>query len=412
MSTIRAAVAGCLLLASPALAGDWPQILGPRRDGIADDERIVDRFPEGGPKPLWTRPVGDGFAGVAVAGGQVALFHRVRAAERVELLDAKTAKLLWKSDGPTGYSGAIVSDAGPRSVPLLTDRYVIVFGAEGPLRCLDRKTGDEVWSNSTRKTFGVPEGYFGAGSSPVVEKDLVLVNVGGARQDAGVVAFDLSSGAVKWKATGEQASYSSPVVATVGGKRPAIVVTRLACVGLDPATGTVLWSFPFGSRGPTVNAANPVLLGDRLFLTASYGVGAALSKVSADGATELWASDEVLSSQYTTPIEHEGALFGIHGRQDAGVAALRCIDPATQKVFWSEEGFDYATLIKADGKLLIQKTDGTLALARPDKTTYRELAQAKVTKTTARALPAVADGLYFVRDETTLYCYDFSRANE
>lgn len=397
------------LTVSPVLAGDWTQILGPHRNGTADDEKILDRFPEGGPKLLWSRPVGEGFAGVAVRDGQVALFHRVDADERLELLDARTTKLVWKSDATTSYSGTIASDSGPRCVPIVAKDRVITFGAEGLLRCLDRKTGKELWSNPTRETFGVPESYFGAGSTPLIEGGLLLVNVGGARQDAGIVAFDLKTGDVKWKATGEQASYSSPIVGTIGKQRQVIFATRLTCVGLDPATGKVLWSFPFGARGPTVNGATPLLLGDRLFLTASYGVGAVFAKIGPGSAEELWKDRDLMASQYTTPIEHEGVLYGIDGRQDAGVAALRCIDPAAQKVLWTEEGFGYATLIKADGKLLVQKTNGDLVLVRPDKSGYRELSKASLTRSTARALPALSNGLYFVRDETALYCYDLSR---
>jgi len=407
MRTISACFA--LLAVAPAYAGDWTQILGPHRNGFADDERIVDRLPESGPKLLWSRPVGAGFAGVAVRDGQVALFHRVDGAERLELLDARTAQPNWKADSPTSYSGSIVSDSGPRCVPILAKDRVIVFGAEGLLRCLDRKTGKEHWSNPTHETFGVQEGYFGAGSTPLIEAGLLLVNVGGSRQEAGIVAFDLKTGDVKWKATEEQASYSSPIVATIGGRRQVVFETRLTCVGLDPATGKVLWSFPFGARGPTVNGANPVLLGDRLFLTASYGVGAVFAKLGPTSAEELWKDRDLMASQYTTPIEHEGFLYGIDGRQDAGVAALRCIDPAAQRVLWTEEGFGYATLIKADGKLLVQKTDGDLVLVRPDKAAYRELSKASLTQSTARALPALSNGLYFVRDETTLYCYDLSR---
>jgi outer membrane protein assembly factor BamB len=397
-----------LLAVSSSFAGDWPQILGPNRDGVAEGERIADRFPEGGPKPLWTRPVGQGFAGVAVRDGQAYLFHRSGDLERVEAMEARTGTVVWTSDGPTGYSGAIASDDGPRCVPVVTAERVIVFGAEGRLRCLDRKGGDERWSIATHEVFGVPDSYFGAGSSPVIEGDLVLVNVGGSRGGAGVVAFDLKTGNVKWKATKEQASYSSPVVATVAGRRQAVFVTRLTCTGLDPQTGEILWSFPFGARGPTVNAANPVLLGDRLFLTASYGVGAVFAKLGPKSAEELWASDDVLSSQYTTPIADSGVLFGVDGRQDVGAATLRCVDPAAKKVHWSQEGFGYATLIKADGTLLAQKTDGTLVLVKPDKTGYHELSQASLTQGTARALPALSNGLYFVRDESTLYCYDLS----
>jgi outer membrane protein assembly factor BamB len=398
-----------LLISTPAVAGDWPQILGPNRDGVADGERIIDAFPDGGPKPLWTRPVGDGFAGVAVRDGQAYLFHRSGDKETAEAMEARTGKVAWTSENETGYSGAIASDNGPRCVPLVTPDRVVVFGAEGRLRCLDRKTGNDRWSIATHEVFGVPESYFGAGSTPVIDGDLLLVNVGGARDGAGVVAFDLKTGNVKWKATKEQASYSSPVVATVAGRRQAIFVTRLTCAGLDPKSGDLLWSFPFGARGPTVNAANPVLLGDRLFLTASYGVGAVYAKLAANSAEEIWKDGDLMASQYTTPVADAGVLYGIDGRQDVGAAALRCIDPAAKKILWSQDGFGYATLIKVDGKLLAQKTDGTLVLVKPDKTAYRELATATVARGTCRALPALSNGLYFVRDESTLYCYDLAK---
>ena len=407
MNAIRLLSVCVLLLASPVIAGDWPQILGPHRNGVAEDERIVDELPAR-PKALWTRTVGDGLAGVAVVDGTVYLFHRADEKERIEAMSARYGEVLWTSDSPTTYSGAIASDSGPRCVPVVAGGHVILFGAQGRLRCLERSTGNEVWSTSTHEVFGAQEGYFGAGSSPIVEGGLVLVNVGAFRSDAGIVAFDLKSGEVRWKVTDEQPGYSSPISATVGGRRQIVFVTRYNCLGIEPATGKTLWSLPFGSRGPTVNGANPVLVGsDRLFLTSSYGVGAAFAKLTADGATEIWR-DDLMSSQYTTPIEHEGVLFGIDGRQDVGVATLRCLDPAAKKVLWDEENFGYATLIKADGKLLVQKTDGTLVLVKPDMTGYRELSKATLTNGTARALPALSDGLYFIRDESTLSCYDLS----
>ncbi|MGC1275763.1 MAG: PQQ-binding-like beta-propeller repeat protein [Planctomycetaceae bacterium] len=407
MSILRTVLLCSTFAGSPVLAGDWPQILGPHRNGVAEGERIVDKLPAK-PKPLWTRSVGDGFAGVAVADGTAYLFHRVGDQEVVEAMNVKTGKVVWKSGSSTSYSGAIASDDGPRCVPVITDDAVIVFGAQGRLRCLDRKTGDERWSNSTHESFEVLEGYFGAGSSPIVEGDALLVNVGASRDEAGLVAFDLKTGEVRWKSTDEQASYSSPVAATIGGKRQIIFVTRYNAAGVEPESGKVLWSFPFGARGATVNGASPVLVGDHLFLTASYGVGAAFAKLGPDAAEELWTSADLLSSQYTTPIAHDGVVFGIDGRQDVGVATLRCIDPIAKQVLWDEAGFGYATLIKADGKLLVQKTDGTLVLVKPDKTGYRELSRASLASGTTRVLPALSDGLYFIRDETTLYCYDLS----
>jgi outer membrane protein assembly factor BamB len=407
MHLIRAAFLTAAF-ASTAVAGDWPQILGPNRNGIADGEKIVDRLPAS-PSPVWSRNVGDGYAGVAVSGGKAYLFHRIGNQERVEAMDAGSGAVLWKSDAPTDYSSQIAPDNGPRCVPLVTADEVIVFGAQGLLRCLDRKTGDELWSNPTRKTFETQEGYFGAGSTPVVEGNLVLVNVGAPKTHAGLVAFDRKTGKVAWKATDEQPSYSAPIVATVAGKRQAIFITRYNCLGVDPTSGNVSWTFPFGARGPTVNAATPVLMDDKLFVTSSYGVGAAYMTLSGSAAQEIWKNRDLMASQYTTPIASDDVLFGIDGRQDIGPVTLRCLDPSAKRILWDEKQFGYATLIKADDKLLAQKTDGVLVLVKPDKTRYQELSRASLCDGTTRALPALSNGLYYLRNESKLFCFNLAR---
>jgi hypothetical protein len=183
-----------------------------------------------------------------------------------------------------------------------------------------------------------------------------------------------------------------------------IFVTRLSVVSIDPQTGIERFRFPFGSRGPTVNAANPLVIGDHLFVSASYGIGARWAKITPQGASVEWDSDEVMSSQYTTCVEQDGFLYGIDGRQDVGVARLRSFDPRTGKVAWTREGFGTGSLILADGKLLIMKTDGELILAEPSPKEYRQLASTKLFDTTTQALPALSAGRYFARDTKTLKC--------
>jgi outer membrane protein assembly factor BamB len=216
----------------------------------------------------------------------------------------------------------------------------------------------------------------------------------------------VTDGSTVWKATDEAASYASPIAATVDGRRQVIFVTRLNVVAVDPDNGGVRFRFPFGKRGPTVNAANPLLFDHHLFVTASYGVGAELALIGPGSAKQVWASDDVLSSQYTTSVLHRGALFGIDGRQDAGVARLRAIDPLAGRVLWTQEGFGTGTLILADDELLIMKTDGTLVLVDPAASEYRELAKAHLFPTIVQALPALADGFFYARDTQTLKCFD------
>lgn len=398
-------VAACLGPMSLAGAGEWPQILGPERNGIADDESIVDSFAAAGPKTVWHYAVGEGFAGVAVAEGRVVLFHRRGAEELAEALEAKTGKPLWKQSFRASYRGGVSADHGPRCVPVIQKGRVFLFGAAGDLHCLSLDQGESIWSRAAGREFSIPESYFGAGSTPIVEGDKLLVNVGG-KSGAGIVAFSLANGTTLWQKTDEQASYSSPIAVTEDGVRQVIFVTRLSAMSVDPADGTVRWRFPFGARGPTVNAANPLAFDGHLFLSASYGVGAVYADFTRDRAETLWNNNDTMSSQYSTCVRFQGFLYGIDGRQDVGSARLRCFDPVTGKVRWSKDRFGMASLILADEKLLVMKDDGSLILARATPDAYRELGQARILQGTTRALPALAGGLLYVRDTDTLKCVD------
>ena len=409
-----------LLSAACTQAGDWPQILGPNRNGIATGEQLADAWPATGPRVVGTRAVGSGFSGVAVSEERVFIFDRDGNQERVTTVAAGSGKTIWQSSFKAAFVPAYVNDNGPRCVPTVHEHRVVVFGAQGALHCLDVQTGKTIWSQDTMALFNSkrpfrgepPEGYFGKGSSPVITNGLVIVNAGGAEKNAGVVAFKLADGKLAWKSSNVRASYSSPTLATIDGKPQVIFAARLNVISLEPRTGKELFRFPFGRTGPTITGASPVVLGDRLFITASYGFGAVMAKVAGGKVSETWRSDDILSSQYTTAIVEDGRLYGIHGRQDVGGAALRCVEAATGKVVWEETGFGYATLIAADKKLLIQKTNGTLVLARLSPTRYQALATAKVLTGTARALPALAQGRLYVHNSRTLKCLEVGRATK
>jgi outer membrane protein assembly factor BamB len=388
-------------------AGDWPQILGPQRNGVAVDEKLVATLPAAGLQPAWQVPCGSGLAGVAVAEGRVVLFHRQGGDEVVAALDAATGAPLWSQKFPTRFQAQIVDDDGPRCVPTIAGGRVFAYGAEGRLIAVELQSGRVLWNRPTHQEFGAPVGYFGAGSSPLVDGNKVIVNVGGPK-GAGVVAFDAATGRTIWQSTDELASYSAPIRATIEGQSRLLVITRLQFLGLEPATGKELFRIPFGSRGPTVNGASPVLLGKQVFLTASYGIGDRLVTLGPDSATVAW-EDDALSSQYTTPIVHDGLLYGVFGRQDGGPVSLKCFDPATRKTLWTKEGIEYATLIAADGKLLVVHSNGELRLVALDRTGYRELGTAKLLPGTTRALPALSNGRLFVRNERTLACFKVGR---
>jgi outer membrane protein assembly factor BamB len=399
------AVCGCLLQPYNAAAGDWPQILGPHRNGhAAQDEKLAATWPTGGPKLRWSQKIGSGFASVSVAGGKAILFHRDGDEQIVAAFAAPSGKPLWQTKYNTRYVSSISDDNGPRATPVIHDGRVYCLGADGLLACLSLDAGKEIWTRQLAADFEVPDSYFGAGSTPLVEGDLLLVNVGGRRR-AGIVAFRLDDGKTAWQATDEAASYSAPIAATIAGKRHAIFVTRLKVVALDPATGKVQFEFPFGKRGPTVNAAVPLMCEDRLFVTASYGIGSIMSKIESDRATEVWSGQD-MASQYTTCVYEDGVLYGCDGRADQPPAHLRALDAKTGRVLWSEDNFGVAHLILAGDKLLALKDDGTLVLIAPSKEKFTALASAKVLDSTTRAIPALAGGLLYVRDTDTLKCLE------
>jgi outer membrane protein assembly factor BamB len=402
------AIALCVVGRAVVHAGDWPQILGPGRNGVAADEKLVDSLPKKGPPIVWEHAVGEGYAGVAVADGMAVVFHRAGDEEVVEGLDALTGKPVWKQSFPATYRGGINPDNGPRCVPLIDKGNVYLLGAAGDLHSVTLKAGKKRWSRALASDYSIPNSYFGVGSTPIVDGDKLLVNVGG--KGAGIVAFALADGKSVWKATDEQASYSSPTAVTLDGTRHVIFVTRLNALSIDPENGRVRWQFRFGVPGPTVNAATPQVLDGNVFLSASYGIGAVCRKVGKASAEPVWANDETMSSQFSTSVPYKGFLYGVDGRQDIPPARLRCFDPKTGTVKWTEENFPVANLIAADGKLVIVTDNGNILLASASSDGYHELGRTKLAATTTRALPALANGLLYVRDTKVLKCADLRPA--
>ncbi len=356
--------------------------------------------------------MGSGYAGPAVADGKAYAFHRVGDIERLDCRDAATGKLLWSTDFEASYRSAIDPDSGPRCVPLVHQERVYLFGAAGDLHCVATTNGDKIWSRQAYAELQADEGYFGAGSSPLVLGDVLLVNVGGTPA-AGIVAFALDTGQTRWQQTSERASYAAPVRLQLQGHDYACFVTRYNTLAIDPQTGDVRFQFPFGKRGPTVNAAVPLVLGQRLFVSAAYGVGCALVDLQSGAPKTLWANDETLSSQYNTAIYCDEHLYGIHGREDVGRAQLRCVRGTSGQVQWTEPDFGVAHLLLVDQKLLILKVDGTLVLAEPRADRFLQLASSTISPHATRALPAVAGGRLLLRDNRsdggTLYCLQVGR---
>ncbi len=374
---------------------DWPQILGPGRDGVANGEKLLDQFPNGVPRTLWTHPVGQGYAGPVIGGDQVIIFHRTENQQQVESLDAETGTERWVTKLPATYrGGGIDADTGPKCAPLIHEGSVYLFDAAGVLFCLNLNDGKPIWTRDTMKDFRAPEGYFGFGSTPIVIDDKLLVNVGGA--DAGIVAFDLKDGSTIWQSVDERASYSSPVEFQFNDKRIAVVVTRLKLLGIDPVDGKVLFEFQFGKRGPTVNAAVPVAIGKDILVTASYGIGSKLITTKGTPPRIVWENDS-LASQYSTPVLHQGKLFGYNGREDTGDGTYRCIDAGTGKLLWEQPGMPVGHSLLIGDKILMLDCKGKLRIIEANSEHFKQLFEYALFNSNARAIPAISGGRLYAR---------------
>ena len=311
-------------------AADWPQILGPDRNGIYSGPELSETWGPDGPPVAWRNEVGAGLSGPVIVDGRVVLFHRVRDREVVEAFDAETGTSLWQYGYPTTYRDDFGFDEGPRAVPVVADGVVYTFGAQGQLHAVDLESGEGLWSEDTMKSYRVRKGFFGAAGSPLVEDGRVIANIGG--RDAGIIAFDAKTGEVLWRATRDGASYSSPVGVTISDRRYAIFFTQNGLVGLDPEAGDVVFERRWRSRSASsINAASPVVIDDLIFLSAEYGPGAGVLRWDGRRLTELWSSNDVLSNHYSTSVYRDGYLYGYHGRQEFG-PSLRAVEFETGKV--------------------------------------------------------------------------------
>jgi len=394
-------------------ATDWPQFLGPTRNGVYGGVDACDGWSTNGPLVVWQRAVGHGFSGPVVAGGKLVLIHRLTNNETVECLDARTGSTIWSFAYPTGYQDEFGFDDGPRATPSIAGGQVFTFGAEGKLHCLDLGSGKKLWSVDVKADFQAANGFFGMACSPLVEGDAVLLNIGGAN-GAGIVAFDKTDGKLLWKASDDEASYSSPVAATIGGQRYVLFFTRNGFVAIDPAGGGIRFQYPWHSRNRTsVNAASPLIVGDTIFLSASYGTGAILLRLQAQEVEKVWSGDELLSNHYATSVEHNGFLYGIHGRTDPGFsprAKLRCVDLSKRSVCWETDSIGAATITRAGDHLIILTEKGELIDVPATSEGFRSKCRAQVLTSPVRAFPALADGFFYARSKDQLVCLDLGKA--
>jgi outer membrane protein assembly factor BamB len=413
---------------------DWPTFLGPLRTGVSPEKGILSPWPKDGLRVVWQKQVGIGYGMPSISRGRLFQFDRHGDNARLTCLRSETGEFLWQFEYPTDYEDYYRYNNGPRCSPVVDDDRVYVYGAEGMLCCVGALDGRLRWKVDTRTEFGVVQNFFGVGSTPVIEGDLLIVQVGGSPRgsghfptpdqkgnSSGVVAFDKFTGKVKYRVTDELASYAGPVLATIGNRRWCFVFARGGLLGLEPTSGKVDFHFPWRARDlESVNAANPVVVGDQVFISETYEPGSALLKVKPGGYDVVWndaekpRSKKSMQSHWSTPIYHDGYLYGCSGRHISN-GELRCIEWATGKVMWSEPGLTRTSMLMVDGHFICLTEEGTLLLLKVNPHKYEEVSRIEsqaqgnansLLEYPAWAAPILAHGLLYARGKDRLVCME------
>jgi outer membrane protein assembly factor BamB len=392
---------------SSSTSPGWPCILGPNHNGVSEETGLADSWPENGPREVWRIEPGEGYSAPTISGGRLILHHRPKYKNRsvVECLDPATGQWYWRSSYETKYHDKMSIGDGPRSTPIIDGDRVYTLGAQGELLCLSLETGESIWGRSVNEEFKSMPSYFGVGGSPLIEGDLLILNVGGAI-DAGIVAFNKMNGEVVWQKTGDGPSYTTPICADIGDKRFGFVLTAENLVALDPRNGKVFWQYPFHAKGNprSCNCATPVVVGDTVFISNAYNVGGALLRVSTEAPKELWRERKLMQNHFATSIHHDGFLYGFDGQ--AQNASLRCIDLETAETRWSNNELGRGSLVMADGKFFILAEDGNLALAAVSPDGFEVVDKKWILDPKCYVAPVLCDGRLYVRNNTNLICFD------
>ncbi|MCL4177514.1 MAG: PQQ-binding-like beta-propeller repeat protein [Verrucomicrobia bacterium] len=399
-------------------AADWPQYRGLNHDGITTES--VTPWGSQGPRVIWKSPTPTGFSSFSVSQGRAFTLVQGEVGgatrELCVAFDATSGQRLWeKPVGVAKYDGGGDSGTsdnkggdGPRSTPSVDGSSVYVLSAQLYLACLDAATGEERWGKDIIREFKGRNISWQSAASPLIDGDLIFVAGGGP--DQSLLAFNKTTGAVVWKTGDEKMTHATPAVATIQGVRQVIFFTQSGLVAVEAATGKPLWRYAFPYRVST--AASPVVGGDIVYCSAGYGVGAAAVRISRSGenlvATELWRlrGDRPVVNHWSTPVYHDGHLYGMFSFKNYGDGPVKCVELATGKVRWEEKGFGPGNMILAGDRLVALGDAGQLVLIEATPEAYRELARAEVLQGKCWSTPVVSGGRIYARSTVEGVCLE------
>lgn len=385
-------------------SNDYPQFLGPHRNGKIYGQRLARDWSKQPPRQIWRQAIGAGWSAFAVRGNSAITQEQRGGLELVVCYDLLTGKVTWSHSDEAHYHD-VVAGEGPRATPTIAGGRVYALGATGILNCLDFATGKQIWQKNIIADNKAKPNSWGVSCSPLVLDSLVVVSAGGDNGRS-LVAYHRDTGARIWSGGDDRAGYSSPLLATIAETPQILIFNQASVAAHDPHTGKLLWQHPWPNEQP--NVAQPLPLPqDRIFVSSGYGIGCKLFEITRNRAGEfsvqlLWETPR-LKAKFSNVIFHEGYAYGL----DDGV--LVCLDPADGERKWKAGRYGHGQIMLIDDVLLIQEEYGGLALveARPDQ--HQELTRFAALDNKTWNNPALAGGYLLVRNHREAACYELPR---
>ncbi len=393
-------IALALFFALNVSATDWPQFLGPNRDGTISDETFVRAWLKNGIREQWRIPVGAGYSGLVVQSNRIFKMERKGKDEWIVAMQASDGKRLWNvrtCSSPDDVYGGL----GPRVTPSVDGDLVFTVSAQGDLLAFRAANGEQVWKRGLASELGWRPPAEGTSSSPLIQKGRIYLIIGGSKGNA-FASFDRKTGKTLWTSQEDRTSYSSAVSWDFSGFPQVLFLSGSNLFSLNADSGKLLWKYPW----PTfdwVNVATPVMIPpDRVFISAGYDQGAAMLRLNKknDGTlevSEIWRNRE-MKNHFNNSVYHNSAIYGFDN------AILKAIDAQTGKTLWREKGFGTGSIVRAGNYLIILSDDGELACSKANPKALQIEAKLPVLKGKTWTPPAFADGKVFLRNQTEIVC--------
>ncbi len=386
-----------------ANAADWFRWRGPNVNGISNETDWDAKWSDDGPKRLWKAKIGTGFSSITVAAGRAYSMGnsgRGRGTEKdtIFCFDALTGKNLWSYSYDSKLDPKYY-DGGTSATPTIDSNHVYTLSKDGLLICFGASNGKVVWQKNVGQAIKSKRPMWGYASSPLIIDNFLYINVG-----THGTCLDKNTGEVIWKTGTAASGYSSFVPYIRGGQDELVLFAADEVVGVNPKDGKKQWGYPWKTKYG-VNSADPILIGDKVFISSGYDRGCALLKVDGDKVTKIWENKN-MCNHFNACVLIDGHLYGFSGNTGRGV--LRCLEMATGKIKWEEKSFGGFGALQAIGKkLLIISNQGELVVADASHETFNEISRAQVTGPKCWTTPVFSNGRVYCRNSRgDLVCLD------